>query len=146
MSKIWEKIRTRTYCKFLLLPFKCDSQSGPENQVIREMSSHCDKNSAHNVGGKSRWIPLMSPSMPMRWSNLVGSLFYFLQIFRHLVKILLSRWWRSINFQGTQVIIGAPLASIFHSLVPPFPKLIDKPLTSLKNQEFFIIKAGCPSS
>ena len=30
MSKIWEKIRTRTYCKFLLLPFKCESQSGPE--------------------------------------------------------------------------------------------------------------------
>ena len=38
------------------------------------------------------------------------------------------------------------MASIFHSLVPPFPKLIDKPLTSLKNQEFFIIKAGCPHS
>ena len=60
MSKIWEKIWTRTYCKFLLLPFKCESQSGPENQMIREMSSHCDKNSAHNIGGKYRWIPLMS--------------------------------------------------------------------------------------
>ena len=59
MPKIWEKIRTRTYCKFLLLPIKCESQSGPENQMIREMSSHCDKNSAHNVGGKYRWIPLL---------------------------------------------------------------------------------------
>ena len=30
MSKIWEKILTRTYLKFLLLPFDCESQSGPE--------------------------------------------------------------------------------------------------------------------
>ena len=60
MSKIWEKNWTRTYCKFLLLPFKCESQSGPENQMIKEMSSHCDKNSAHNFGGKYRWIPLLS--------------------------------------------------------------------------------------
>ena len=59
MSKIWEKTRTQTYCKFLLLPFKCESQSGPENQMTREMSSHCDKNSAHNIGGKYRWIPLL---------------------------------------------------------------------------------------
>ena len=48
----------------------------------------------------------------------------------------IGRCQRSINFQ---VIIGGPLATIFHSLVPPFSKLIDKPLTSLKNQEFFII-------
>ena len=45
--------------QFLLLPFTCESQSGPENQMIREISSHCDKNSAHNVGGKYRLIPLM---------------------------------------------------------------------------------------
>ena len=45
--------------KFLLLPLKCESQTGPENQMIREMSSHCDKNSAHNVRGKYRWIPLI---------------------------------------------------------------------------------------
>ena len=31
---------------------KRESQSGPEKQKEREMSSHCDNNSAHNVGGK----------------------------------------------------------------------------------------------
>ena len=54
ISKICEKIRTRTYCKFLLLPLKCELQSGLENQMIREMFSHCDENPAHNVGGKYR--------------------------------------------------------------------------------------------
>ena len=54
MSKIWEKIWMRTYCKFLLLPFKCESQSGPEkNQMEREISSHCDKNSSHNIGANT---------------------------------------------------------------------------------------------
>ena len=28
--KFWEKIQTQTYCKFLLLPSTCESQSGPE--------------------------------------------------------------------------------------------------------------------
>ena len=50
MAKILEKILTLTYCKFLLLPFKFESLSGPENQMIKEMPSHCDKNSAHNIG------------------------------------------------------------------------------------------------
>ena len=60
MAKIWEKIWTWTYCKFLLLPFKYESQSWRENQMIKEMSPYCDKNPAHNVGGKYRWIPLLS--------------------------------------------------------------------------------------
>ena len=47
-------------CKFLLLPFKCESQSGPENQTEREISSHCDKKSANNVGGKYTWILLLN--------------------------------------------------------------------------------------
>ena len=63
MSKIWEKIWTQTYCKFLLLPFDCEPQSGPENQMGREMSSHCDKNLAHNAGGKYRLIPLLSSNV-----------------------------------------------------------------------------------
>ena len=30
MSKIWEKNLNANYCKFLLLPFKCESEFGPE--------------------------------------------------------------------------------------------------------------------
>ena len=41
MAKIWENIQTRTYCKFL--PFKYESQFWSENQMIKEMFSHCDK-------------------------------------------------------------------------------------------------------
>ena len=32
-----KKIRTRTYCKFLLLPFDCEWQSGPENHGKRNV-------------------------------------------------------------------------------------------------------------
>ena len=77
MAKIWEKIWMRTYCKLLLLPFKCDSQSRPDNQMIWEMSSHCDKNSAHNVGGKYRWIPLM-------WRYFSYHLVFLAQIVTHI--------------------------------------------------------------
>ena len=60
MPDIWEKIRTPTYCKRFLLPLTCESQSGRENQMERKMSSHCDKNSAHNVSGKYIWMPLIN--------------------------------------------------------------------------------------
>ena len=59
-----KRIGMPTYCKKFLLSLTCESQSGPENQMEREISSHCDKNSAHNVREKYRWIPLLCISTP----------------------------------------------------------------------------------
>ena len=54
MTKIYEKIQTPIYCKKNYLPLTCESQSRLENQTEREISSHCDKNSTHNVWNKYR--------------------------------------------------------------------------------------------
>ena len=53
----FEKKLERTYCKFFLLPFTCESQSGQEKSDI---FSHCDKNFAHNIKGKYTKIPLLN--------------------------------------------------------------------------------------
>ena len=50
-EKKFERERTANFC---FCPLNCESQFGPENHMIREMFSHCDKNSAHNVRGKYR--------------------------------------------------------------------------------------------
>ena len=56
----YKKNWTPTYCKKSILPLTCESQLGLENQSEREISSYCDKNSAHNVGDKYRWISLLT--------------------------------------------------------------------------------------
>jgi len=43
-----KKKSTVKILQIFLMPFKCESQSGTENQMEREIFSHCDKNSTHN--------------------------------------------------------------------------------------------------
>ena len=96
MFKIWEKIWTRTYCKFLFLPFKCESQFGPENQMIWEMSSHCDKNSAHNVRDKNRWIPFIT-KYSVEYSSKVHTTYHMSKGLRLdlnlILKFSVNYWW-----------------------------------------------------
>ena len=44
--------------KFLFCPPHVNHNLDWKNQMERKMSSHCDKNSAHNVGDKYKWISL----------------------------------------------------------------------------------------
>ena len=59
MSKIWRKIWTRTYCKLLLLPFTCESQSGPEKPDDKRNIFTLWQEFRSQYWGKYRWIPLM---------------------------------------------------------------------------------------
>ena len=62
--KIWEKIRTRTYWKFLLLPFKFESQSGPEKADKRNIFILWQEfRSQYWV--KHIWIPLLWHMVPV---------------------------------------------------------------------------------
>jgi len=69
--KFWEKIWRQTYCKIFFCPSHVSHNLCRKNQMEREMSSHCDKNSAHNVGSKYRWIPLsFQPFLVFSYSEL----------------------------------------------------------------------------
>ena len=111
MSKIWEKIWTPTYCKIFLLPLtSCESQSGPEYQTEREISSHCDKNFTYNVGDNYKWIPLLlaisypsknlccAKSISHHFPNIANVMYCTVQFI--ILQLLLSFYYKC-NFQTT---------------------------------------------
>ena len=57
--KFEKKFDRKCTANFCFCPSLVSHNLGRKNQMIREISSHCDKNSAHNVGGKYRWKPLI---------------------------------------------------------------------------------------
>jgi len=69
MSKVREKIWTRTYCKCLLLPFTFESQSGPEKPDYKRNIFTLWQEFLSQYWGKYRWIPLrIFILVPQLWS------------------------------------------------------------------------------
>ena len=56
VQKLVKNLNTNVV-QIFTLAFKCESQSRPENQMEREISSHCDKNSSHNIGANTDEYP-----------------------------------------------------------------------------------------
>ena len=53
-EKKFERERTANFC---FCPSNVSHNLGWKNQMIRELSSHCDKNSAHNIGANTDEYP-----------------------------------------------------------------------------------------
>ena len=101
MSKIWEKIHVWIYCKFLLLPFKCESQSRPEKPDIKEISSHCDKNSVHNIGANTNEHPYWNCGIwpySFGFQSTDSNFVRFWNIWSIVLKICLKLVVNNLNF------------------------------------------------
>ena len=96
-EKKYERECTANFC---FCPSNVSHNLGWKNQMIREISSHCDKNSAHNVGGKCRWIPLLMTLM-------VGTLTF-------LELLWLTLWGKKAKSSGLKWIWHYPN---FHPLL-----------------------------
>ena len=57
MSKIWEKFERKRTANFCFCPSIVSHNLGRKNQMGREISSHCDKNSSHNIGANTDEYP-----------------------------------------------------------------------------------------
>ena len=53
-EKNFERERTANFC---FCPSNVSHNLGRKNQMIREISSHCDKNSAHNIEANTDEYP-----------------------------------------------------------------------------------------
>ena len=54
LRKKIERERTANFC---FCPSNVSHNLGRKNQMIREISSHCDKNSAHDIGANTDEYP-----------------------------------------------------------------------------------------
>ena len=55
--KFEKKFEHQRTAKKFFCPPTCESQSGPEYQMERGISSHCDKNSSHNIRANTDEYP-----------------------------------------------------------------------------------------
>ena len=108
MSKIWEKIQTRTYCKFLLLPFKCESQSGPEKPDDKRNIFTLWQEFLSQYWGKYRWIPLLWAGLCSSSSGIFSSFFFvacfMISLYTLYIDNFINIWVGELYLkeQGTQ--------------------------------------------
>ena len=111
--KIWEKIQTWTYCKFLLLLSKCESQSGPEKPDDERNIFTLWQEFLSQYWGKYRWIPLLSTILLIGFYPSMKCLtFLCIRLdcatpqLSYIVYLILLKWSLIILIIGAAVIKG----------------------------------------